>query len=207
MSTHWADGTTAITAVASTLAAAGSWLAAKRSNRTAEAVARIEQSRWQTEMEPEFSITITRRQGDHATLEVQLVGPNALRQLDEISIEILASDDMLREPLNPQGRPTAEDVANHTWGPYRLTPLSDEADEHGQRVGPFPLQVGRGRPFAIERTRPPLWQEGDDRAERWKEQWAGKPLKLRITCRREGHEAWVIPYDVERRPAPRAARG
>lgn len=202
MSTHWADGTSAITAVASTLAAIASWRAAQRSNRTAEAVARIERNRWQTEMEPTFDITIVRSQGDHATLDVQLTGPHALRQLDEIIIDILASDDQLRDPLNPHGRPTAEDVANHTWGPYRFTPRTDGADEHGKRVAPFALQVGRGRPFAIELTRPPLWQEGDDRNRRWREQWDGKPLKMRLTCTRAGHEPWIIPYDIERPPTP-----
>lgn len=202
MSIHWADGTTAVTAIASTFAAIASWKAAQRSNRTAEAVARIERDRWQTEMEPDFEITIVREQGDHATLDVQLTGPHALRQLDEITIEILASDDLLRDPLNPVGRPTTEDVRNHTWGPYRFTPRVDGADEHGKRVEPFALQVGRGRPFAIERTRPPLWQEGNDRDLRWREQWDGKPVKLRLTCRREGHDAWVIPYDIERSRAP-----
>jgi hypothetical protein len=158
-------------------------------------------------MEPTFDITIVREQGDHATLDVQLIGPHALRQLDEATIEILASDDLLRDPLNPQGQPTAEDIRNHTWGPYRFTPRVDGADEHGKGVAPFALQVGRGRPFAIEKTRPPLWHEGDDRAQRWREQWDGKPVKLRLTCRREGHDAWVIPYDIERPLAPFVAHG
>lgn len=202
MSIHWADGTTAITAVAGTVAAFAAWRAAQRSNQTAESLARIERSRWQTEMEPTFEITIKREQGEHATLDVQLTGPHALRQLDEIIIEILASDDMLRDPLNPAGRPTAEDVRNHTWGPYRFTPRTDGADEHGKSVAPFALVVGRGRPFAIEKTRAPLWQEGNDRAMRWWQSWDAKPVKLRLTCRREGHEAWVIPYDIARRPTP-----
>lgn len=207
MSIHWADGTTAITAVAGTIAAIAAWKAAERSNRTAETVARIEQNRWQTEMEPTFDITIVRPQGGYATLDVQLTGPHALRQLDEIVVEILASDDQMRDPLNPVGRPTAEDVRNHTWGPYRFTPRVDGADEHGKMVAPFDLVVGRGRPFALEETRPPFWQEGNDRADRWRDQWDGKPLKLRLTCRREGHEAWVIPYDIERSRAPRSALG
>lgn len=206
MSTHWADGTTAVTAIASALAGGASWLAAKRSNKTAEIIARIERDRWQAENEPEFDIKITRIQSDHATLDVQLKGPHRLRELDEITIEVLASDDNMRDPQFAGRGPTAEDVANHTWGPLRFTPGVDGADRYGKTVGPFSLTVGRGRPFAIERTRPPLWQEGNERNERWRQQWSGKPLKLRLTCTREGHEPWVLPYGIERPGPPRSAR-
>jgi hypothetical protein len=57
--------------------------------------------------------------------------------------------------------------------------------------------VGRGHPFSVERTRPPHWIEGNDRAERWRERWAAKPVRLELTCRRDGFKDWVVPREVE----------
>jgi hypothetical protein len=170
--------------------------AADSANRTAEAVARIERDRWHAELTPEFEITFEVKGNDHGSLDVQLVGPLPLRHLDEIRMEVLPSDDKDRTPRLPGG-PSAEDVRNQTWGPYRFIPHTDSADQHGKGPGPFSLEVGRGAPFSLERTRPPLWQEGHDRSERWREEWRGKPIKLRLTCRRDDHEPWVVPYTIE----------
>lgn len=205
-----------VAASASAIAAGASWLVAVRANkiarqanaattqanqaaaaanRTAEAVARAELARWHAELTPQFHITFDNRM-DRGALDVQLIGPLPLHHLDEIVIEVLASDDMLRDPVLPH-QPTAEDVANHTWGPFRFIPRTDGADEYGKAPAPFTLQVGRGRPFSMERTRPPLWQEGNDRTRWWLEQWRNKPIKLRLTCRKDDLEPWVVPYDID----------
>lgn len=206
-----------VATIASAIAAGGSWLVAIRANkvareanaaatqanqaadsanRTAEAVARIERERWHAELTPEFEITFEVKGNDHGALDVQLVGPLPLHHLDEIRMEVLASDDMDRTPRLPGGV-SAEDVRNQTWGPYRFMPHTDQADAHGKGPGPFALQVGRGAPFSLERTRPPHWDEGHDRVERWVAQWSASPVKLRLTCRKEGHEPWVVPYTID----------
>lgn len=42
--------------------------------------------------------------------------------------------------------------------------------------------------------------------EDWRRQTAGQPIRLLITCRREGYELWLIPYEVEVPVEPDEAR-
>ncbi|AZQ40860.1 hypothetical protein EJ357_42025 [Streptomyces cyaneochromogenes] len=133
------------TAALSAVATAGAWLAARRSAKTAETLARIEQDRWHAEL----------------LLDGQV------------------------------------------WGPLRFTHGADGADANGESVALFSLEVGKGRPFSIERTRPPHWQEGNDRDARWRDQWLNVPMRLVFTCRRESFKPWTVPCDVEVPEAPR----
>lgn len=198
MDIPWSQIATFSTAGLSAAAAAGSWMAARRANATAKAVASIERARWHADLTPIFEITIERREGDRATLDVQLIGPLPLGQLDVIAIEIVSSDDAERTD-RLAGGPTQEEIDAQVWGPYRFSHGADDADIDGHTVRPVPMQVGRGRPFSIESTRPPRWQEGEHRDDDWWGQWEGKPLRLVMKCSRDGFEPWVVPYDVERR--------
>jgi hypothetical protein len=184
------------TAGLSVVAAFGAWRAAHRSAETADAVARIEQDRWHADLLPQFDITFGPFEGDRATLSVHLQGPVPLCQLDEIRIEIVQSDDMSRVVTLPGG-PTQEQVDAQVWGPIRFTHGADGAPVGGNTVAPFALAVGKGQPFSVERTGPPHWQQGDDRVERWRSQWLNKPMRLVITCRKEGFKPWVVPYRVD----------
>lgn len=202
MNIPWSDIASFSAAALSAVAAVGSWKAARRANSTANAVANIERDRWHADLAPQFSITIERAEGDRATLDVQLVGPLPLHHLDRVSIAIVSSDDADRMPQLAGSR-TQEEIDAQVWGPYRFTHGADGADVNGHTVRPVPLQVGRGRPFSIERTRPPHWQEGEDVNTRWRNQWLRKPLRLVITCTQEGFEPWVVPCDVEVPEPPR----
>lgn len=209
MSSNWPDWANTVTAGFSAVAAGGSWWAAARANRiakeansaaesanrTAEALARIERDRRQAELAPRFEIELVDEQGDYSKLDVQLREPAALGHLEEVVIEVTPSDDQDRTLRLPHPDMRQEMIDAQTWGPFRFRPGIDDADEHGQRVAPFSLKVGRGKPIAIERTRPPVWQEGQDRDDRWRDQWVGKPMKLRIHCRK-GDLVWELPYDL-----------
>ncbi|MDX2757930.1 hypothetical protein [Streptomyces europaeiscabiei] len=196
MDIPWGDIATFSTAALSAVAAAGAWRAAHRSTTTATTVARIEQDRWHAELMPQFDITIERGEGDRATLSVRLDGPLPLRRLDEIRIEIAQSDDMSYTARTP-GPPTQDELDAQVWGPFQFTHGADGADASGKTVAPFALEVGKGRPFSIGRTRPPYWQLGDDRDARWRDQWLNKPMRLVLTCRREGFTLWTVPQEVE----------
>ena len=202
MGTPWAALVGGTTAVFSAIAAVGSWRAAHRANSTADAVGRIERDRWHAEQLPQFRVTIKRQEGDRATLRVHLAGPLPLCHLDEIRVEVVQSDDMDYSP-RLAGSATQEQVDAQVWGPLRFVPGSDGADRNGQTVAPFALAVGKGRPFALERTRSPLWWDGNDREERWRDKWLNKPLRLVLTCRREGYEPWTVPYELDVPEAPR----
>ncbi|MFF0736922.1 hypothetical protein ACFYVK_35575 [Streptomyces chartreusis] len=202
MDIPWGDVAMFSTAALSAVATAGAWLAAHRSSRTADTVARIEEDRWHADLLPQFDINIERFEGDRATLRVRLVGPLPLCHLDEIRIRIEQSDDMSHTGTIPGG-PTREELDAQVWGPVRFTHGADGAGTDGKTVAPFSLEVGKGRPFSVERTRPPHWQQGDDREARWRDQWLNMPMRLVLTCRREGFKEWVVPRDVEVPMSPR----
>lgn len=202
MDIPWGDIAVFSTAALSAVATAGAWLAAHRSAKTADTVARIEQDRWHADLLPQFDIGIERGEGDRATLSVRLVGPLPLCHLDEIRIRIEQSDDMSYTATTPGG-PTQDDLDAQVWGPLRFTHPADGAGIDGKTVAPFSLEVGKGQPFSIERTRPPHWQQGDDRDARWRSQWLNKPMRLVLTCRREGFKEWVVPREVEVPQSPR----
>ena len=69
----------AVAAVAAAIAATGSWLAARRSNTTAAAVAAIERDRRHDELTPVFEFTCTVRDAapDSADLRVELTKLNS----------------------------------------------------------------------------------------------------------------------------------
>lgn len=223
MGVTWADSLNAIAATGSAVTAGIALVAIFRANtistqsqataeagqrtaeaaqRTAEAVARIERERWHHDLTPVFDITIEREEGNRARLNVQLKNPYSLQRLDEIAIRIVNSDDQERVATHAGAIPR-EEVEAQVWGPYRFAYGADQADINGHTVAPISLQVGRGRPFALERTRPPHWWEGNNRDARWRDEWRGKPLRLVLTCSRQGFEPWVVPYEVEAPEEPR----
>lgn len=196
MNVPWSDVASISAAALSAVAAVGAWKAAHRSNATADAVASIEQKRWQADLTPMFDVKIKRSDGSRATLDVQLIGPLPLGSLDEVSISIANSDDAVRDD-RLAGSPSQEELDAQVWGPYRFTFGANGADVDGRTVKPFALAVGRGRPLSIEQTRPPHWQEGQDRVDRWQTQWGWMPIKLVLRCRKAGFEPWIVPCDVE----------
>jgi hypothetical protein len=202
MDIPWGDIATFSTAALSAVAAAGAWRAAHRSAETSKTVARIEQDRWHADLLPQFDIVIERGDGDRATLSVRLAGPVPLGHLDEIRIKIAQSDDMSYTARTP-GPPTQDELDAQVWGPFQFANGADGADVNGKTVDQFPLEVGKGRPFSIERTRAPYWQQGDDRDARWRDQWLNKPMRLVLTCRRDGFKDWVVPCEVEVPQSPR----
>lgn len=199
MDIHWGEIATFGSAGFSAVAAGGAWFAAHRSNRTAKTVARIEQDRWHAELTPVFKVRLGDQEGNRAGLDFQLVGPLSLRHLDRVELTIASSDDLKRTDQLAGSRPQQE-LDAQVWGPYRFAAGADGVDATGQTVRPIALDVGRGRPFTLERTRPPQWQEGQDREQRWAEQWADMPIRLVIRCRKEGSAPWVVPFTVEMPP-------
>ncbi|MFE7076898.1 hypothetical protein ACFU96_43085 [Streptomyces sp. NPDC057620] len=188
-------------------AAAAAWEAtgrasdtAEESRRTAEIMARIERDRWLSELTPQFEFTLTKEGDTAAKLLVHLAGPDALGHLDSVTIRI-GDDDYDHTPTqqqlgytNPNG-PSPEEIAAHIWGPFRLRPRIDEADEHGRELTFTNLHVGRGRPLALDRTMPGPWMEGRT-YDSWQRDYEGHPLRLRFICRR-GEETWQFARTVD----------
>ncbi|TKA01990.1 hypothetical protein [Actinacidiphila oryziradicis] len=190
----WSETINGVIAALAAAAAGGSWKAAHRSSATADAVARIERERWHADLTPQFDITLAQTGASVAYLTVHLEGPDHLRELDEVTIAV-GNDDMEHTALHPGPRATQADYDAFVWGPYRFQPRTDGADEHGRSPSPFPLVVGRGRPFFMEHTRPGGWMIGTTE-EMWQQEHANQPVRLILTCRR-GHEEWVIARSLD----------
>jgi hypothetical protein len=100
----WADGLSAVSALAGVVtafialrisrtaneAARQSNRAADRANATADSVAEVERERWHHEMTPRFDVTITQvgSGSDQASLMLTFEGSPALERLDAVEIEI-----------------------------------------------------------------------------------------------------------------------
>ncbi|MFG3046208.1 hypothetical protein ACGFZR_14930 [Streptomyces sp. NPDC048241] len=196
MDIDWGDAATLATAVLSAIATAGAWLAARRSAATAETLTRIEQVRRHEERRPQLELTLTERFQNTSRLNIHLAGPDELGDVEFVSVRV-DDDDKDRSQVTP-GSATREQLDNHVWGPLRFTPRADDADEHGRQLGPFKLQVGRGREFQMERTRPGSWM-GNKTIEQWQEGYLGYPLRLVIVCR-VGGEEWTLARRLDVQP-------
>lgn len=179
-----------VTLIAS-IAAVGSWVAARHASRAAVTLTAIERRRWHTELTPRFNVSYT-TSGERATLTVALVGPTGLDRLDEMTLSI--RDDRPDRDTTT-GQPSREEIAAQIWGPYRFVAGVDGADASGRHVPPIPLLPGVRRPFALERTRPPPWA-GPDAVAWWGQEYQGTPLRLSMSCHRDGHDRWTVLVDV-----------
>ena len=137
-------------------------------------------------------VTCQESEGDRADLRVELEGPDGLDRLDEVSITI-RDDHHNRGPSLIAGGPSAEEIGQVIWGPYRFVPRVDGADNLGRSVPPVPLHRGDWIRFTLERSLPPKWNSDTTR---WRQEWDGKPVRLLVSYRREGYEPWSLPYEV-----------
>lgn len=197
MSIEWTDTISAAAAGLSAVAAGGAWWAARRSAATAETLASIERDRRHEDLTPDIALSFTGRFGDNGSITVHLAGPDSLGDLTAVQLEMV-NDDMDHRVLNPTPDLTQADADAHVWGPFRFVPGVDGADRNGRQTGAVPLEMGRGRPFAVERTRPGHWMEGMA-ADGWQDRYTHLPIRVRVTCRR-GEETWVLARELENPP-------
>lgn len=203
----WADVLSAVSGVAGAItagialrigrtaneAAHQSNRAADRANATADSVARLEHDRWHHEMTPQFDVTATElgpgtRQ---ASLRLTFEGPAALERLDEVEIEI--RDDGYTHSVGLAGGPSEEEVAAVIWGPYRFKPRVDDASPDGRKIPAAPMDLGDWRKLALEESIAPPWTGSGTY---WRDRYGGTPIRLWVRCRREGHQPWVLTYEV-----------
>lgn len=171
--------------------AIGSWRSARHSNAAATAVARIEQDRRHVELTPQFERSCRATHDGRTMLWLAFTGPPGLDHLDAVTIAI-RDDRHDREPI-VAGGPTAEEIAQVVWSPYRFVPHVNGADRFGRAVASISLNQGDWTQRALERTTAPVWA---DRAF-WHHQYADRPVRLKIACHGDGGKPWVIPVEIQ----------
>ena len=196
MGASWTDILGAVSAGLSTLAAGGAYLAARRANATADSVAAIERARWHADLTPRFSIDFRDGLGQ-AKVHLNLDGPDHLGHLDEVTLTVEDDDKDRTSNFTPGRGLTLEQIKTHVWGPFRFVQRINDGDENGRSVGPFAMDVGKGHPLAMERTRPGSWMTQDQAA--WQQEYVGQSIRLRIDCKR-GDEQWTVTQRVDNPP-------
>jgi hypothetical protein len=164
----------------------------------------IEQKRWHADLTPQLEITCDGygADGSRADLMVELTGPAGLDQLDEVTVKV--RDDI------PDRRPgfgsqlTAEQISEVIWGPYRINTGPRDTDSTGRAHGPFRVLKNEPYPIPLERSFAPAWASSPTW---WREQYQGEPVRLEITCSRQGHEPWVIQREAKVSSGPHCSFG
>ncbi|MEU8984568.1 hypothetical protein [Streptomyces sp. NPDC048309] len=189
----------ALSAALSGAAAYGAWKASREANKaawnaneTAASVAQIERDRWHRELTPQLRIKL---QADpHEVLYVRFDGPAAL---GELAVALKIRDDFDRSRLpHLAGTPTPEEREQVIWGPYRFRPRVDDADELGRSVPAFPLLPGDRHRLALDPSLRPSWYPGDDREQRWRDEYRTSPIRLWAECTAPGHKPWKLAFAV-----------
>lgn len=178
-------------AALSAVAAVGSFLAARASNRTAQRLTQIEADRRHEELMPRFEVQAFANEASQVRLTVKLVGPSALDWLDEF--RVVVRDDTTDHSSPLVGGPTPIEVDAQVWSPFRFVPRIDGATADGRSTGVFRILLGDDRQFLLEPTPVPRWSTPDA----WKAMYQGSPLRLTILGRRGTNAVWSVPVEPE----------
>lgn len=187
-----------------TLGAAGvaAWAAlqsrksAWEANAAAGTLATIERDRRHDELAPVFDLTLTET-GDHVDLKVTLAG-GRLERLDAVTLTIL---DETGEGHWTRGLPSGvsqEEAEAFVWGPWEFNTGASAQVISNRETRPRPYSRASGKNWdllGLRRTQPGHWMSAMSQ-ERWRRDYAGQPVRLLLTCRREGYEPWTLLYEV-----------
>ena len=202
-----------VVAIVSALGTIGAVWYARRSDRSAAksaaaaaTTAALDLQRRHAELTPRFRITCESSNPGSPTLRLSvfLSGPPYLERLDALTVTIRDDHPWRGQGTPLAGGPTPEQVASQIWGPYRFIPGTGPgadpvravpgADPTGRTTPTSGLPVGEELPFFLEPTQPPSWSQqppGNWRRER------GTLVRLRLECRRDGWDPWVVTSEVD----------
>ena len=187
-----------VATVAAAVAALGSWKAAKTANETATNMAAIERDRRHEELTPKFQITFLESAGaaGRADLRVMLTG-GGLERLDEVTVTILDETDQDHWAHRLPDGVTQEMAEAFVWGPWEFNTGASEQVVSNRTSKPWPYSRVSGKNWnrlSLHRTSPGFWMTGTDEA-MWRQEHAG-PLRLLLTCRRDGYDPWALLHDI-----------
>jgi type II secretory pathway pseudopilin PulG len=202
-----------VVAIVSALGAVGAVWYARRSDRSAAksaaaaaTTAALDVQRRHAELTPRFRVTCEPSNPGSQTLRlgVFLSGPPELERLDALTV-VIRDDHPWRGQGTPlAGGPAAEQVAAQIWGPCRFIPGTGPgadpvrgvpgADPTGRTTPTSGLPVDEELPFFLEPTHPPSWSQQPP--ENWRRE-RGTVVRLRLECRCDGWDPWVVTCEVD----------
>ena len=182
-----------VLSIIAVLTAGASALYTRRQAAEAAKVTAIEQGRLHAELTPQISLAgkALDAEGTQAEVVLELTGPAGLDRLDRVQVRI--RDDIPRKPTPAGVSQVKEHWHEVIWGPYRIKSGLRDTDSYGRTHGPFPLPKNESYPVPLEESFAPPWQT--DR-QSWRDQYRGAPVRLEITCFRDGYDPWVLTPEI-----------
>jgi hypothetical protein len=200
------DLTIAITAMVATIAAAvaavGSWRAARTANETATKMASIERDRRHTELTPKFKITCAERADAplSADLHVTLTG-GGTEYLDQVTVKILDETGSSHWAHTLPPGVSQEQAEAFVWGPWEFNTGASEqvVSKRLSKQRSYSRMSGENWDrLSLERTKRGPWMTTTTE-EGWRKERVG-PVRLLLTCLRDGYEPWSLLHEVEVEP-------
>lgn len=188
---------TVVTAVIAAWAARQSQDAAVHANAAAESLAVIERGRRHDELAPVFDLKFTETGCDHANLHVTFAG-GGLESLDEVTFTILDEAGKDHWSGGLPVRLTREAAEAFVWGPWEFNTAASVqiASNRVSRTRPYSLVTGENwELLPLKRTQPGYWMSAYSQRQ-WQWDYEDHPIRLLITCRREGYEPWALLREV-----------
>lgn len=181
-----------IIAIIAILIALGSVAYTRRQALANEALTTLEKARRHDDLTPELDVKCIHFSGVDVNLELELTGPTGLDRLDEVRVRI-RNDRPDRGTPGPGSGLSTEQLAEVIWGPYRFNPAARDTDRLGREHGPFSLPRQEPYRLSLEPSIVPSWFTVPGM---WRKQYEETPIRLEITCRREGYEPWVVLCEI-----------
>ncbi|HVB41329.1 MAG TPA: hypothetical protein VNF47_01320, partial [Streptosporangiaceae bacterium] len=181
---------------------------AQEANAAAGTLAAVERDRRHDELAPEFEVTRTVRDSaaDSADMRVALK-PGRLECLDEVTITILDETGADHWAHGLPNGVTQEEAETFVWGGWEFNTGASKqvVSNRTTRARAYSPVTGKNwDTLSLHRTRPGHWMTGTSQEE-WRKQHEGKPIRLRLTCQRDGYEPWTVLYEVLAEVRKRAA--
>ena len=182
------------------LAAAGaSALYARSQSQNQDKATAIESGRWHDELTPVFeaSCEVPEFQGDSAMLKVALTG--GMEALDEVVITIQDESGIDHWGRGLPAGVTQEQAEAFVWGPweYDINASAQVVSNRQTRARPYSLLTGKDWDvLTLAATKPGSWMTATS-PDKWRKDWRRQPIRLLITCRRDGHNPWFVQLKVQ----------
>ncbi|WP_141753948.1 hypothetical protein [Streptomyces subrutilus] len=199
-----AEWLSAVAAAGSVVTAAGAWKVAAQARDTADqaaltaaAAAQIERDRLHHEFTPKFDVHLVRQNPGSpvASLTITWDGPSTLERLTEV--RVFVRDDGVHRTSSATGvPPSAEEIAQTVWGPYRLRPGVSGASSDGRTATHRDLELGGRLVLAMEPTLRPSWMRTDD----WYQTGVAL-VRLRIEAVHPAYRPWQQVFSVGLEPS------
>jgi hypothetical protein len=190
-----------VISVLALIAASASVLYARRQSASQDRATTIEDDRRHDELTPAFEANceVNGDPGNSATLRVTLTG--GIDALDEVVITIQDETGVDHWGRGLPAGITQDQAEAFVWGPWEFDTNASAQVVSNRQTRPRPYSLPSGKNWdviALSATRPGSWMTAIA-PDKWTKDRRQQPVRLLLTCQREGHKPWLVPLEVQPR--------